>query len=92
MSESYPWENETNLEEVKKLVTDHLIKRENSFAEVVKNLMPLYANKEFISLMVSSEVRAQVNFSQKPSHKEVNRLVNALRVQIEILKEEDGEN
>lgn len=85
----YPFERKSDPDEIRKGAIEYIKDMDSKCAAVLKALCPVWANHEFVSVMVSRDNRFECKFSKPPSFQEVNRAVNILRVQLEILKENE---
>lgn len=85
---NFIWDKETDPEKIKVMVRQSWKEKDENIANLLMATSAIYAHQEFISLMVSKENRANVFFTRKPSHKEINILINSLRTQMEIHKDD----
>lgn len=84
------WDNEVDPAKIKELIATEISKRdeiESCLLALYQCALQSYANHAFVSMMVSRCTRAEVKFTHRPTHSEINILINALRVQMELLKE-----
>lgn len=89
---NFDFGDETDPENIKKFAKNKLEELNEKFNEVLKASQACYAHHDFMSIMVSTENRAVVKFHKVPTQKEINILINALRVQMDLLKKEEQQN
>lgn len=83
----YIWAKETDPEKIKRMAEKAIDELTGPLGKLMKRYE---CNNEFLSLMVSEKTKAKVLFGGNPSSAEINRLINALRVQMEIYKEAEA--
>lgn len=82
--------SEDDPEKIKILVRDYLDRKADSFSAALRAALPLYALHDFAVFCVSHDNRAEIRFTKKPTHKEIEALIGFLFVQSDALKENDG--